>query len=529
MSRIIGDNSHGDRNERNIVDELNNRTYKDLNLNLKEFVKYVCNCKDIDFDNNAKINAKYESNSRLKQDFYLYINHKKIYVSVKMGSGNSVHQEKCEDFISYIKSSFNASEDICNAWRLFLWADGTLDGSGSKEKDSDGNIKSRFSASQFKMLFPEEREMLQQFLNDNQKKLIEHFLFVGRHNSRVDFIYHGTPEHGSWISKDAILDFQINNALCFDENNRSCLTVGKMSIQSWNISRKGNTEHKRGQLQVKYGKMLDDFTSLMLAEKVNTGTFYGDAEEFDLSKLLNKNKSNKIWKKLLPMEDDLSNYYIVKVTSKPKSKLSGRKVFPKTDAYVIKANLNQTYLLEKEYILTEDDLENFDYKVVSNTGISVKLKDSKRYTIQKFTKGSFIKAFSDYLDNPIEIFFALLLYSKDSERFKNIKIGEDLDINYNDFLCKMEKNLMLKSEDRDNKEYYDKIREWAQKIIIKIINDNDKLAKAIFIGEYWFEDPYYAPFIFVHGDLIENEIVEFMITTGSGRSKGKYSIEIKPK
>ena len=293
-SRQVGDYSHGNENELNIVDVLKNKRYKDLNLNLKSFISYVCEHKGIKLGDTTTIDAKYETNTKLKQDFYLYVDDVKIYISVKMGSGNSVHQEKCEDFIDYIKENFNANDEICNAWRLFLWADGTFDGSGSIEKDADGIIKTRFTATQFKTLYPQERRVLQTFLNENKRELIEHFLFIGRHNSKVDFIYHGTPQHGSWIYKDKIVDYQVDNELSLNQNNRSCLTVGKMTVQSWNISKKGTSEGKRGQLQVKYGRISEDLYNLMLLEKSNIGTVEGDAQEFDLSKVLNKDKKNKM-------------------------------------------------------------------------------------------------------------------------------------------------------------------------------------------------------------------------------------------
>ena len=41
MSRLIGSNSHGNKNEINIVEALEKCTYSRLNNNLKEFVKFI--------------------------------------------------------------------------------------------------------------------------------------------------------------------------------------------------------------------------------------------------------------------------------------------------------------------------------------------------------------------------------------------------------------------------------------------------------------------------------------------------------
>lgn len=526
MNKSLGDNSHGNKNEQNFVKEIN-LGIKKLNLNLKEFIKYICKNENIEYNNNIKISSEYEPNSRLKQDLYLCIENKKIAISLKMGTGNSVHQEKCDDFISYIKNYCNASDEICDLWKFFLWADGTLDGSGSKDKNEKGDIKSRFSATEFKTMYPEKRIKLQKFIKINEKSLIQRFLFEGRHNSCVDYIYHGTPQHGSWISKEKIIEYQLENSNVNNDKG-SCLSVGKMSIQSWNISRQGNSENKRGQLQVKYSKMLDDFNNLMSQEKIFSDTFKGDSEEFDLSRLMNKNKNSKLWKAILPNEP-ADNYYIVKVTNKPKSKLSGKKVFSKSDAYIIKSNLSEKFLLEKEYIITEKDLNSIDYKIVNNTGISIKIKSSLKYTIQKFTKESFIKAFGNEINNIEEILFSLLIYSNTKEIYKNYKIALDFNIDYDDFICRMEKKYKIDSKN-NQKNFLDRIRKDAQKIISNKIKNNIILKEAIFKGKYWFEDPYYAEFIYIYGDIKKNiPNDDFIITTGSGRSKGKYSIEIKPR
>ena len=154
MVRVIGSNAHGNKNELKIVEALNQKAFSVLDNNLKEFVKYVAEDNNITINQNTIIKAEYESNTRLKQDFYLYIENQKFCVSLKMGSGNSVHQEKCEDFVHYIKNELNADDEICNNFRFFLWADGTLDGTGSTEKDEDGNIISRFTSAEFRERYP---------------------------------------------------------------------------------------------------------------------------------------------------------------------------------------------------------------------------------------------------------------------------------------------------------------------------------------------------------------------------------------
>src|SRR5690554_5231190 len=100
MSRIVGDNHHGYFNEYNLVEALNGVRIENLNNNLKEFIKFICKNFNIEYNPNQLIYSEYEMNSKLKQDLYLIIGKNTFAISLKMGKGNSVHQEKLEDFIN---------------------------------------------------------------------------------------------------------------------------------------------------------------------------------------------------------------------------------------------------------------------------------------------------------------------------------------------------------------------------------------------------------------------------------------------
>lgn len=521
MVRVIGSNAHGNKNELNIVKALDEKVFSALNNNLKEFVRYVAKDNNIEINSNTYIKADYEPNTRLKQDFYLYLANQKYCVSLKMGSGNSVHQEKCEDFVDYIKNELNANDEVCDNFRFFLWADGTLDGTGSTEKDENGNIISRFTSAEFREKYPEKFLKLQDFLDLNQEPLIRRFLFVGRHNSKVDYVYHGNENNGYWVSTKEIIDFNVKNS------KGKGLHVGKLSLQAWNVSKKGNTEHKRGQLQVKYSQMENDFFSLMKKHITNVNTFLGNKEEFDISKRFNKNKTSPIWKELTSELDNLDDIYMVKVSNRILSHLSNKKVYPKADAYLVECDFDSDYLLSKEYSLDESDLIGRKFKFIENTGISVKMNGSTGYTIQKLTYDSFVKAFTDVIDEPTYIFLALLLYSNNREKYKNYEMAKMLVIDENEvksyYIDEIGRDL-----DLDNIEDLSAIRSWAQNELKESIQENIEVYKALFTGSTWFDEPYVAHYIYLNKKIAENKLTDFSITTGSGRSKGKYSIEIKP-
>lgn len=520
----MASNPHGNNNELEITDYLNGKKIKDLNLTMKEFIKYVCLTKDIAFDDNTIIKADYVKNNKKKQDIYLTIANTKIGISLKMGSGNSCHQEKIEDFIDFIQNNCSATDEVCNLWRFFIWTDGTIDGSGPMEKSQDGKILCRFDATGFKKKYPDKRNILQQFLDSNKAILIERALFVGKYNSDVEFVYHGTYKQGRWISKKEVIDFLVKQQ---PKTNRACLTIGSLTVQAWNVSLRGNTEHKRGEIQLKYGTMKDDFDILMKDSADSIGTFLGDLEEFDLTQTMNKNKDNSMWKTLLPNVKDYSDYYLVKVSSNQLSKLSGKKVKTKSDAYAIKAKLPKNFLLRKEYVLEEADLSGYSYEKVSDTGISIKMKNSKNYTYQKLTKNSFCKAFCD-LDNVEFWLISLLIYSADKERYKNERIISDFGSTTEAYLNKVSSIMGLSTDNTDCSSFWDSVRKVAQAKIKEYINTNTELAENIFTGKHWFESPYHAIFLYESGQLKKNIITSFSITTGSGRSSGKYTIEITP-
>jgi hypothetical protein len=521
---VMANNSHGANNELEISNYLNGKKFKELNLTMKEFIKYICNTKGILYNDDTLIIADYVKNNKLKQDIYITINGIKIGISLKMGSGNSCHQEKIEDFIKFIKKELGTPEEVCDLWRFFIWADGTLNGTGPMNKDEKGKIICRFDIAEFKKKYPEKRTILQKFIDENKEALINRAVFVGKYNSDVDFVYHGTYRQGRWISKKEVIDFQLVQT---KKSDRACFKLGNLTIQAWNVSLEGKTEKKRGEIQLKYGSMKNDFDSIMKTNAETVGTFLGDLEEFALSQILNKNKDNPMWKILIPGITDFSDYYLVKVSSNQISTLSGRKVKTKSDAYVVKVQLSHKFLLSKEYILDENDLKGKNYEIQHNTGISIKMKESKSFTYQKLTKNSFCKAFQNVDD--VEFWLtALLIYSSNGERYKNPRIITDLGNDFETFLDKVNRIMGISIENTDNSAFWDKVRKTAQLRIKTEIQSNVELAENLFMGKHWFSSPYHAIFLYEGGELRKNEIIDFSITTGSGRSSGKYNIEIIP-
>lgn len=541
-AHITGDNSHGFSNEEILVDCLKNKAFKELSPHLKQFIKSICLDNHISISDNLKITSKIAtreldpvSNKKInaKPDLYIEIQNHTFGISTKIGNGNSVHQEDIESFISWLKSlnnSNNHDESVYDDLRLLIWADGTLDGTAPIKRDSKGNVIGRFSTTQFKTLFPDKWTKIQKLLNDNKRAIIQRALFFGKAGKEVHYIYHGNKLHGSWIKQSILLEFNLENEL-----KKSTFNVGRLSFQTYNADLKGTVsgEKKRGYVQLKYGNIGNDLDTLLLKNSQNIGTYEGNIEEFSFSKLLNKNKSHTFWKYLSENLnlDPNNHYYIVKVVGHKFSRNANKKVMCKSDTYIIKTwePIDKKLLLKNDHQLTEDDLKFISkYEILDKSGISVKLKNSKNYTITKMSVANFKDAFKKYM-NAIDYKIATLIFYCDKKQVsKNHTIANNLNVDIENYIkfCKEHYKIELASLLDYNA--LGKLTTLVKDEIKEVIDNNINLKESIFQGKGWFDPPYYASFLFSHGQLSRELIVPYHIDNGSGRSKGKYYITIKP-
>jgi hypothetical protein len=182
-----------------------------------------------------------------KADINIKINKDKYTVSVKKGSGNSVHQEPVEGFISYLERNFEITSEVMNSLRHFIWGDNTLDGSGP--------IDLRVSAAQYKKRYPDNVQLIQHYFNIHKESLLRRFLIQGGENSSqsADFIYYGEKFFGTIVSATNILNYARNVS-------KGPLSIGVLTFQAWNRNINGGkpSEKKRGQIQLKWGTLRED-------------------------------------------------------------------------------------------------------------------------------------------------------------------------------------------------------------------------------------------------------------------------------
>lgn len=270
---------------------------------------------------------------------------------------------------------------------------------------------------------------------------------------------------------------------------------------------------------------------------MNRGTYSGDMAEIEFIKMFNSNKHNEKFRSYLNnfKFDNINAVFMVRVTTKQYSELSNRKVMTRADSYLIESidtKLSDILLKNNNYI-DEKILENekIEFKHIEFSGISIKLSDSYNFQILKLTPDSFCKLFGEY-----ELGAAASIYCQ----------RED-ELSKNDFVCNGWHTSKQKIIERYNKDIpellslrnsisqadeikiYKELKTFANNKIVDRIENNKHLQEIIFNGYHIYKEPYSATFFYKNDVIKKLDYIPFTVTTGSGRSKGDFTIVLKPK
>lgn len=256
----------------------------------------------------------------------------------------------------------------------------------------------------------------------------------------------------------------------------------------------------------------------------------GTEEEIKFVKELNSNKENKIWS-MFGIELDRNKLFGIHVTEHKMGKINESKIKPKADVYIAHGDIDQKYLKQKNFYLTEADVEKFKLTRIEFSGISIKRADSERYQILKMNPSTFKKIFGS-----LDLGAGAAIYCKRKEELnKNSSVLKGWQTNWENF----EKFFKFipgteKLKDPDEKtdlrlDIAKKIKEYSTKLIEKMIKENDKISKFVFQGIGNFEEPYTAHWFYEKGEMKKAGPIPYVVTTGSGRTHGDFTIVVKPK
>lgn len=270
---------------------------------------------------------------------------------------------------------------------------------------------------------------------------------------------------------------------------------------------------------------------------MNRGTYYGDLSEIEFVKRFNIEKTNPDFDFYIKDLDikELNNVYMVRVTSKQFSKLSNQIVMTRADTYLVdsKDNLLNEILFENDYYLDEALLQEnkISYLPIDYSGVSVKMSDSNNFQIIKLTPESFKKLFGEYELGAGASVFCLREdeIDKNESVFNGWKTTKENVINKykNDIidLPKLKENINI----IEQMKIYKELKEFSNRKISEIICNNKYIKEVIFNGYHIYDEPYSASYFYKGGTIKKLNYIPFNVTTGSGRSKGNYTIVLKPK
>lgn len=179
--------------EKNIVNELDGKTFSNLSNNMKHLVK---NLFPEVKENDTICSGVY--GDVFKSDIYIRCSEITKNISIKHGKAETVHNEILDKFLEYLKSN-GISDKTIETIRLFHYGDTTTDGTGKK----------RMGYNQIMVLYGERIAEANYELNTNRDfvvKTVDRLVFDGASKDYVkaDAIYAGDVEYGEIALKTQV-------------------------------------------------------------------------------------------------------------------------------------------------------------------------------------------------------------------------------------------------------------------------------------------------------------------------------------
>ncbi len=248
----------------------------------------------------------------------------------------------------------------------------------------------------------------------------------------------------------------------------------------------------------------------------------GLKNEIDFVKNFNKYSDKSLLRKMEISENDV---LAVHLNSMIYSEYHKKKIYPKSDICLVKNLLNKDLLITEDFYLSDNSKllnDNFNDLYIPNSGISIKLKTNK-YTIHKMGPTFFNNVFKNSELGAGSSIYCMKIeeINKNEQIYEAWGTSEEEVKSY--FNTIFQQTLNLKKLD-DLK----RIKSFSNERIKALIKGDDLISDLIFKGKYC-DDPYSANWIYDQKGFRKIDTTEeFKITTGSGRSRGDYTIVIKP-
>lgn len=184
----------GLKNEENLCETINGKTFNDLNTNLQYFMYYLFP----HVDKEKKLRC-FQTENFIKPDICISQEKELKYVSVKYGQSETLHNESIQTFIIFLKENGISNETI-ETYLLYHYGDGTIDGTGQRRMNS---VEIRFMYDERIKKMNDEFNRSKEFI----KKVADRFMFQGVNPdaNKAEFIYHGDADYGVFVSRNQFM------------------------------------------------------------------------------------------------------------------------------------------------------------------------------------------------------------------------------------------------------------------------------------------------------------------------------------
>lgn len=238
----------GYQNEREFVDAMNGKLFKNIEFSLQEFLIFLYG--DIDWE--APVYARLHYGKQ-KTDMIVWIYEVEKRISIKKGVKNSVHVESINSFIKFLRSN-GMKQSMVDKLLYYHYGDGTLNGTGSK----------RVSSEEYKQDHALEIEEINAFFNQEKiiKEAVTRFILLGNNGTQpIDAILYGVKEDFIWITKEEILKVILSR----QSIEATGLHFGSLFYQPMArcLNYNPKYEKQRHKIQIKWYHLSDDIIEMM--------------------------------------------------------------------------------------------------------------------------------------------------------------------------------------------------------------------------------------------------------------------------
>ncbi len=234
---------NGYDNEYQFVLAINNKRIKDLDPLCRDLIIKILH----GVSDSIMLKA-WRNHYKQKNDVMIKVGGILKGISIKMGSRNSIHVEKLEEFICFLRK-LGISDDMIDVYKKYHYADGTIDGSGNK----------RLSSEEFKLLYQKDIDRLNLLLNtkENIATAVSRFVLYGHYSLHsIDALVYGTPNDFLFLLPDEITNIHLKNK----DNYSTGVHFGNLFVQPLgrNLKRSSSGEYARSFVQIKWYSLFDD-------------------------------------------------------------------------------------------------------------------------------------------------------------------------------------------------------------------------------------------------------------------------------